>query len=382
MIFHVIDKTFPSPQTPCPFILFSNYIEKFPLVLNVGDLLRINRVFGQIFDGKLQLRGNFREGKAISILTIHKRLDIISGMLTDQSNEMPVESTSPSRSNTMPVGLDSDTWQVVESTSKSYSYHPSESEEIKRLHEWGQKILFQESMIQDKIVTVNDLYQRRFGPYQTGYDWKSCDTIAMIVRIERATDTRGQAVTIWDGRGTAPNDANSVPASKGVCLSFHIAKLYSTCEHFEMIYQEEIQRQIQQLTLNPTAIPLPGRFVQLWTVDNTENHLLTRLREGMWVKFRNLHTNYGKPLLDSESAADNIPVALIGQDTHICPLLPYYRYETMVILIVRGILHDAAEISQFCCSMVVLIRFSDLIGISGMECIVRLSAIELFLDSQ
>jgi len=329
----LVDQSYSVLSHPVVFNLFSNHLEYFPNIIAVGDIFRINRVKGQIYDNKLQLVGNFLEGKQVSILTIHKRLNPVSGLLDStnlQSLSSAVEYTSSPSKPSSHVGLDSNIWLVDESRRQNFSFHPSESHTIEGLHTWGQTLLSAENLRTDaidaKLVNTRDLYlnQQRLVVPISDTSWTRCDIVAMIVRIDgksRTTDSLN-SIIVWDGTTDGPYVDSAEDAStrsKSISSSINIAKQYSNCDSYDTVISPDMEEMVKNTLVNPCVGSLRGCTVMFRIVEDV-NFTLSNICPGMWVRFRNLHVD----TIDLSGAID-VPVAVIAIDTHVCPLLPYYK---------------------------------------------------------
>lgn len=336
--------------------LFGNDVNKFPVITNAGNVIRISIVKKTVHKGVVQLVGNLRK---INYLMFYKKLNSITGFgvvplpLTTPASESPEETRlltaeeNHAREDILHVlepcrgvaGVRIESQPTLPWVLFYYSHTGTPNNaavptaahnQVHNLLSWAFKTFFSESMTDavplmeagvpsadSRIKVPPHIPIRKI----TRSDWgitaeqTRCDMVALVVQVILRENSMSELI-VWDGtvsHGLLSKDSyaevpNTLPSRVVVRkpdVSHKVSTFRDVCHGLftSCMFASDTPAFLEKLKFILTSShaddynefesnTLMGQAVCLTTADATLNSQISSLRPGQWVRLRNLHLDY------------------------------------------------------------------------------------------
>lgn len=369
--FNVIDPSLNSTSQSVNLNWFCNDVASWSTDIKVGDSIRAENVFFEMFNNFPLLSGKSHDSK---ITIFHKREDPVTGMMivADQTTTGSSSSSSTSlldsswmvfaygqlryegqqqkvrfRSDPQPEDANKESSRP-DGSSPVFFMWQEEKDKLQRIYSWSRLFLTQTSLTDQSsyhstLHAVQVCIHNRIGsiaysqlepqapqeiqflPNQTSFADAKCDIVCLIVGIIPPSATNNNNIAhmaVWDGTTNGSYQSPQGPLMEAMCVA--LAAPYIHTKFGDSV--DDMQSRFQAVRASRVALHT-GSTVIIKAAHTDVNHYITRLSAGTWIRIKNLRLPTA-----SDTAGDGVSSStpIIGVDAQISRLSPYYKYDLYV----------------------------------------------------
>ena len=352
--YFVIDESMDNPGAAVVLNYFSDDIEKIPVPLFVGDILRCHRVKSKPYRNQTQLTG---QDTITSLVIISRKREIDNGLpVILDGNEIEGNDDETDFSNSLEIqhnGVDNvyeklspHVWNVL-SVRNNNTFTSHDVDRVNSLLTWSENILMKNflgsatrqyftldeldklSICENDAMTIERLKWPSLHPF---FSPITCDLVAMVVSIVDTSES--SYIFVWDGTTDGNMDTPSFDVESfdlvHVKRSLHAAWEYVSILDSASFYNEASRsiirnsRDVRELC----QFRLLGEVRKIALVEQgvSINSSLRYIKSGSWVKFRDLSCI-------TTGRQEDLPnvIGSVTQSTSVIPLHQFCKDVTTVV---------------------------------------------------
>jgi len=342
--FNVIDPSLNSTSQVVNLNWFCNDATSSSMDIKVGDAIRAENVFFEMFNNFPLLAGNSHDSK---ITIFHKQEDPLTGMIVGQTKTGSSSTLLDSSWLISVFGQLRYEGQQQKESGKQDNCSPvymwlEEKDKLQRIYSWSKLFLTQTSLTDQSSyhstlhavqVYIHDCMNSiaysqlepkapqeiQFLPNQTSFADAKCDVVCLIVDIIPPSENNNNIaqMVVWDGTTNGSYQSPLGPLMEAMCVA--LAAPYIHTKFYDNV--DDMQSQFQAARASRVALHT-GSTVAIKVTHTDLNHYITRLSAGSWIRIKNLRLpTVGSGSLDRTS----IVTPIVEIDAQISRLSPYYK---------------------------------------------------------
>lgn len=377
----MIDPSLNSTSQAVNLNWFSNDVASWSTDIKVGDTIRAENVFFEMFNNFPLLSGKSHDSK---ITIFHKQEDPVTGMMMMMIADADQTTTGSSSSNSSSNSLLDSSWMIFAYGQMRYEGQQQqqkvrfrsdlqpedankergspvfmwqeEKDKLQRIYSWSRLFLTQTSLTDQSsyhstLHAVQVCIHNRIGstaysqlepqapqeiqflPNQTSFADAKCDVVCLIIGIippSATTNNNIAHMAVWDGTTNGSYQSPQGPLMEAMCVALAAPYIHTKFGDSADV----MQCRFDAARASRVALHT-GSTVVIKVAHTDVNHYITRLSAGTWVRIKNLRLPTASNVVAVAVAGDGVSSSsapIIGVDAQISRLSPYYKYDLYVWL--------------------------------------------------